>query len=47
MVFVCLIDGVQIGRASSEQTDVLSNGPIGLSSELVVLRISSIRVLAL
>lgn len=42
-----LDDGVQIGRASSEQTDVLSNGPIGLSSELVVLRISSILITAL
>ncbi len=42
-----LDDGVQIGHASSEQTDVLSNGPIGLSSELVVLRISRIRILAL
>jgi len=42
-----LDDGVQIGRASSEQTDVLSNGPIGLSSELVVLRVRSIRIMAL
>ncbi len=42
-----LADGVQIGRASSEQTAVLSNGPIGLSSELLVLRVSSFRVTAL
>jgi hypothetical protein len=42
-----LDNGVQIGRASSEQTDVLSNGPIGLSSDLVVLRISNICIMAL
>ena len=42
-----LVDGVQIGHASSEQTDVLSNGPIGLSSQLLILRISSIRIMAL
>ncbi len=42
-----LVDGVQIGSASSEQTDVLSNGPLGLSSELVILRVSSVRILTL
>ena len=42
-----LADGVQIGNTSSEQTDVLSNGPLGLSSELVILRVSSVRILTL
>jgi len=42
-----LVDGVQIGNASSDQTDTLSNGPIGLTSALVVLRVSSLRVLTL
>ena len=42
-----LDDGVQIGSASSQQTDVLSNGPIGFSSELVILRVSSLRILTL
>ncbi len=43
-----LLDGgVQIGHAISDQTDVLSNGPIGLSSELLLLRVSSIRILTL
>ncbi len=42
-----LVDGVQIGSASSQQTDVLSNGPLGLSSELVILRVSSVRILTL
>ncbi len=42
-----LVDGVQIGRASSEQTATLSNGPLGLDTELLVLRVSSIRILAL
>ncbi len=42
-----LVDGVQIGHASSNQTDVLSNGPIGLMSQLIVLRVSSIRILTL
>ncbi len=41
-----LADGVQIGRASSEQTNVLSNGPINLSTALIVLRVSSVRVVA-
>ena len=42
-----LEDGVQIGSASSQQTDVLSNGPIGFRSELVILRMSSLRILTL
>jgi Domain of Unknown Function (DUF1080) len=42
-----LDDGVQIGSASSQQTDVLSNGPIGFSSELVILRVSNLRILTL
>lgn len=42
-----LDDGVQIGSASSDVTDVLSNGPIGFSSELVILRVSSLRILTL
>ncbi|OLE31823.1 MAG: hypothetical protein AUG45_11865 [Ktedonobacter sp. 13_1_20CM_3_54_15] len=42
-----LDDGVQIGSASSQQTDFLSNGPIGFSSELVILRVSSLRILTL
>jgi hypothetical protein len=42
-----LVDGVQIGHASSEQTDTLSNGPIGLTTALVVLRVSSLRILTL
>ena len=42
-----LDDGVQIGSASSQQTDVLSNGPIGFSSELVILRVSGLRILTL
>jgi hypothetical protein len=42
-----LVDGVQIGNASSEQTDMLSNGPLGLTCALVVLRVSSLRILTL
>ena len=42
-----LVDGVQIGDASSSQTDTLSNGPLGLSSEAIVLRVSSLRITAL
>lgn len=44
---ILLVDGVQIGRASSEKTDVLSNGPISLSSALLDLRMSSVRIVAL
>lgn len=42
-----LDNGVQIGSASSDATDVLSNGPIDFSSELVILRVSSLRILTL
>jgi len=42
-----LDDGTQIGSASSEQTDALSNGTIGFSSELVILRVSDVRILTL
>jgi hypothetical protein len=42
-----LADGVQIGIASSQQTASISNGPLGLSSEKVILRVSSIRILSL
>jgi hypothetical protein len=42
-----LDDGVQIGIASSQQTDNLSNGPLGLSSEKVILLVSGIRILTL
>ena len=42
-----LDDGTQIGSVSSQQTDVLSNGPIEFSSELVILRVSDLRILTL
>jgi hypothetical protein len=42
-----LDNGTQIGSASSEQTDALSNGPIEFSSELVILRVSNVRILTL
>jgi hypothetical protein len=42
-----LEDDIQISYASSSQTEVLSNGPIGLSSALIVLRVSSVRIIAL
>jgi hypothetical protein len=42
-----LVDGVQIGRASSDKTDLLSNGPLGLSSALLDLRVSSLRIIAI
>ncbi len=42
-----LVDDVQIGTASSNKTDILSNGPIGLSTEQTVLRVSDLRVIAL
>jgi hypothetical protein len=44
---ILLVDGAQINSTSSKQTDVLSNGPLGLSSQMVVLRVSSVRILAL
>jgi hypothetical protein len=42
-----LDDGTQIGSATSEQTDVLSNGPIEFSTQLVILRVSEVRILTL
>ncbi len=42
-----LDDGTQIGSASSQQTDTLSNGPIEFSSTLVILRVSDLRILTL
>ncbi|MDQ2717367.1 MAG: DUF1080 domain-containing protein [Chloroflexota bacterium] len=42
-----LVDDVQIGTASSNDTDVLSNNPIGLSTEQTVLRVSNLRIIAL
>jgi hypothetical protein len=44
---ILLVDGVQIGRASSQNTDLLSNGPISLISSLVVLRVSGLRIITL
>lgn len=44
---IFLVDGTQVSSASSRQTDVLSNGPLGLSSQMVVLRVSSVRILTL
>jgi hypothetical protein len=42
-----LEDNLQVSYASSTRTAVLSNGPLGLSGELVVLRVSGIRITAL
>jgi hypothetical protein len=42
-----LADGVQIGDASSQQTDFLSNGPIGFKCQLVILHVSNISILTL
>ena len=42
-----LDNGTQIGYASSQRTDVLSNGPIKFSSKLVILRMCALRILAL
>jgi hypothetical protein len=42
-----LDDGTQIAQANSNATDTLSNGPLSLDSSLVVLRVSSLRILAL
>lgn len=40
-------NGTQIGSASSQQTDTLSNGPIRFDSTLVVVRVSDLRILTL
>jgi hypothetical protein len=42
-----LDDGTQIGSASSQQTDVLSNGPIAFNCALVILRVTNLRILTL
>ena len=42
---IFLVDGAQVSSATSQQTNVLSNGPLGLSGQKVVLRVSSIRIL--
>lgn len=42
-----LDDGTQIGSASSQQTDVLSNGPIAFRCAQVILRASDLRILTL
>ena len=42
-----LDDGTQIGSASSQQTDTLSNGPIEFNCTLVILRVSDLRILTL
>jgi len=40
-------NGVQLAYGSSEDADYISNGPLGLECERLVVRISSIRILAL
>ena len=42
-----LDDGTQVGSASSQRTDTLSNGPIEFVSTLVILRVSNLRILTL
>ncbi len=42
-----IVDGAPTGSATSQQTDFLSNGPFGIESSMVVLRVSSFRVIAL
>jgi hypothetical protein len=42
-----LDNGTQIGSTSSQQTDVLSNGPIEFNCSLVILRVSDVRILTL
>lgn len=42
-----LSDGVSLVSVSSSQTDTLSNGPIEFKSNLLILRISSLRILTL
>ena len=41
------IDGAPVGTANSDQTSVLSNGPIGLSSSEITLCVSSFTITAL
>jgi hypothetical protein len=42
-----LVDGTEIAHADSNDTDTLSNGPLTFNSTLAVLRISSLRIVAL
>ncbi len=42
-----LDDGTQIGSATSQQANTLSNGPIRFDSTLVIVRVSDLRVLTL
>jgi hypothetical protein len=43
-----LVDGIQVGdSAMSEQAKVLSNGPLGLSCQEIILSVSSVRILSL
>lgn len=42
-----LDDGTQIGRASSQQTNTLSNGPIEFKCTRVLLHVSDLRILTL
>ena len=45
---VSLLDnGTQIGSASSQQTDTLSNGSIKFDCTLVILRVSNLHILTL
>jgi hypothetical protein len=39
--------GTQIGRASSDRTDQLSNGPLGLAIAGIEVRVSSLRIVTL
>jgi hypothetical protein len=41
-----LVDGMQVGNsARSERAKVLSNGPLGLSCQEIILNVSSVRIL--
>jgi len=40
------IDGAEVSTASSNQTPFLSDGPIGLTSNQILLRMSSFRITA-
>ena len=41
-----LVDGIQVGdNARSEHAKVLSNGPLGLSCQQIILSVSSVRIL--
>ncbi len=41
-----LVDGIQVGDSvRSEHAKVLSNGPLGLSCQQIILSVSSVRIL--